>query len=639
MAKIYNDFQPANLMSFAKSFARLNGQPLDKSEIWYSFDEAAAYAATDAAYVGQILAVIDSDNGSVKFWGIQDAAGNLEEVGAAVLGDDLSVEVVDGVIQLKGFGSEYYAYVPAERNEAGEITAPSKYVLTEGFKAGLEPRVIANAEGKMEIAWYEPGSETIEDVSANVEAINKTVDGLENVVDELDVALNAEGGLVDQVEDLQTSVGHAADDTLGAATGLYAEIEKVNGELADITEELGTKADTETVNNALAEKANAADVYNKTEVYTKTEVNAAIADANHLKRVVVDSVDDIDEAAADAEQYIYMVPTGLQADDDKYDEYMVIDGMVEKVGSWEVDLKPYATIAYVDDELAKKVDAADGKRLMTDAEGEKLEGIEAGAQVNYIDEVSNEFTVTEGLLELKAISKDKVTGLADDLSALEDAIADEAERAGAAEQALAGDVSGLKTDVENLETAVSNLEAEVDGKVDAVEGSRLITDNEAQKLEALVVDEETGSIAISGTVNANKVQELYDKVVTIVTGTGNGVYDNVERPNLAIEAGAEVNIIASVSDEFSIDENRKLSINIVDGAKLDLSKNETVVAIQDSITQNANDISTLNIAVEKAAQDLDTLSFTVEEYITTNNAAIEEIREHLTWVTLPEPTI
>lgn len=631
MAKIYNDFQPANLMSFAKSFARLNGQPLDKSEIWYSFDEAAAYAATDAAYVGQILAVIDSDNGLVKFWGIQNAAGDLEEVGSAPIGDNLSIEVVDGIIQLKGFGTEYYAYVPAERDAEGNIIKPSEYVPTEGFKSGLEPRVIADSEGNLVIAWYEPGTETIEDVAANLEDLDKTVSGLEDDVNGLDEVLNAEGGLVDQVEELQTSVGHATDDTLGAATGLYAEVERIDGELADINEELGTKADAETVNNALAEKANAADVYNKTEVYTKTEVNAAIADANHLKRVVVESVDAIDAAATDADQYIYMVPTGLQADDDKYDEYMVIDGTVEKVGSWEVDLKPYATISYVDSELAKKVDAADGKRLMTDAEGEKLEGIEAGAQVNYIDEVSDEFTVTEGLLELNAISKDKVTGLADELEALDQAIVDEAARAAAAEKVLTEDVSDLKTDVSNLET-------EVAGKVDAVEGSRLLTEQEAQKLEALVIDEETGGVAISGTVNASKVQELYDKVVDIVIGTGNGTYDGVERPKLAIEAGAEVNIIDSVSDEFTIDENRKLSINIVDGSKLNLAANETIVAIQGDIAQNASDISTLNIAVEKTAQDLDTLSFSVEEYITNNNAAIAEIREHLTWVTLPEPT-
>ena len=116
MAKIYNDFQPVNLVSFAKSFARLNGQPLDKSEIWYSLAEAQEYAATEAAYVGQILSVIDSDKNSVAFYGIQDTNGTLKEVGSTPLGDNFSVEIVDGAIQLKGFGKEYYAYVPAVKD-------------------------------------------------------------------------------------------------------------------------------------------------------------------------------------------------------------------------------------------------------------------------------------------------------------------------------------------------------------------------------------------------------------------------------------------------------------------------------------------------------------------------------------------
>lgn len=42
---------------------------------------------------------------------------------------------------------------------------------------------------------------------------------------------------------------------------------------------------------------------------------------------------------------------------------------------------------YVDDELAKKVDKVAGSRLMTDAEGTKLTGIAAGAQVNVIESV------------------------------------------------------------------------------------------------------------------------------------------------------------------------------------------------------------------------------------------------------------
>lgn len=313
MAKIYNDFQSANLMSFAKSFARLNGQPLDKSEIWYSLAEAQDYAATDAAYVGQILAVIDSDNNAVVFYGIQDTAGTLKKVGSAPVGDNLSIEIVDGAVQLKNFGKGYHKYVPAIKDEAtGEVTTPSTYEYVEDdFVAGLEPRVVLNKDGKLEIAWYEPSEETIDGVNAKVESVTNTVETLEEIV-------NAEGGLVDQVSDLQEQVGQAADDTGNTATGLFAEIERIDGELD--------------------KKANAEDVYTKTE--TDTAISTAIANADHLKREIVTNLPSVEDAD---ENTIYMIPSGLQEDDNKYSEWILIDGVFEQVGSWEVDLKNYAT--------------------------------------------------------------------------------------------------------------------------------------------------------------------------------------------------------------------------------------------------------------------------------------------------------
>lgn len=70
-------------------------------------------------------------------------------------------------------------------------------------------------------------------------------------------------------------------------------------------------------------------------------VTKAVAAADHLKRKVVASAAVISTSAADAAQYIYMVPKGTGKDADKYDEYMVIDGVLEKVGGWEVDLTGY----------------------------------------------------------------------------------------------------------------------------------------------------------------------------------------------------------------------------------------------------------------------------------------------------------
>lgn len=318
MAKIYDDFQPINLVSFAKSFARLNGQPLDKSEIWYSLAEAQAYSATEAAYVGQILAVIDTENNKVVFYGVQDTLGTLKEVGSTPVGDELSIEIVDGVIQLKGFGTQYYAYVPAVKNpETGEIIESSKYVLTDGFKAGLEPRVITN-EDKLVLAWYEPGTETVEDVAANIESVSKTVNNLDQI-------LNGEGGLIDQVDNLKTQVGTAADEAGSGATGLYAEIDRIDGELAN--------------------KPNAADV-------TK-QIAEAVAGADHLRREIVDALPEISKANPNV---IYMVPTGLQEDDNKYYEWILINDIFEPVGSWEVDLSGYAKIEDVNTALSEKVD-------------------------------------------------------------------------------------------------------------------------------------------------------------------------------------------------------------------------------------------------------------------------------------------
>ena len=91
------------------------------------------------------------------------------------------------------------------------------------------------------------------------------------------------------------------------------------------------------------------------DTYTKAEVDEKLIAASHLKRKKVSSKEEIDLAAADADQYIYMVPTGFEGEDNKYDEYIIIETKVvddegietiikalERVGTWEVDLDEYA---------------------------------------------------------------------------------------------------------------------------------------------------------------------------------------------------------------------------------------------------------------------------------------------------------
>lgn len=201
----------------------------------------------------------------------------------------------------------------------------------------------------------------------------------------------------------------------------------------------------------LNNKANSADVYTKEQ--TKEYVAEQIAKVDHLKRIKVDSIDSIDPSAPGAEQYIYMVSSGSSEGNNKYYEYIIIDGAIESVGSWEADLSEYAKQSQVT-ELANllngKVDKVEGSRLINEAEISKLEGIEAGAQVNYIREVSSNFKVENGFLSLISIESSHITDL---------------------EQLLSGKAD--KKDVISLQETVNSLQADVATLKDTVTWSEL----------------------------------------------------------------------------------------------------------------------------------------------------------------------
>ena len=75
-------------------------------------------------------------------------------------------------------------------------------------------------------------------------------------------------------------------------------------------------------------------------IATQNYVNTQIADADHLKRVIVETLptSDIDERA------IYMVKAASTetSTQDIYDEYMYINNTWERLGSWQTDLADYA---------------------------------------------------------------------------------------------------------------------------------------------------------------------------------------------------------------------------------------------------------------------------------------------------------
>lgn len=372
---ILNVVEQTSKLDWAMPFQRTGAFPLDRSSVFSSLEDAEKYAKGTGedqrglggtSYVGQTISVYN--DGSVTLY-IIEADRSLKEVGSAPAGDNVSIEFANGKLQVKGFGKGYYKYVPATSDET------EKYqFVADDFIAGLEPRVVTNSEGALEIAWYQPSNK---------------------------------------------------------------------------------------------------EFYTKTE--TDTLIKTAITNADHLKRKIVTATGEIDLNAKDADQYIYMVPNGSQHDDDKYDEYIVIEGKLEKVGDWEVDLTGYYTKTEVDDKIATAIKGATGgesaasvkaaleayktandtkvKTLETDVAALK----KIGAEKNFINSVDTDFTVgADRKLVLNDIPITKVTNLQDTITT----ISGKVESLESKEITIA-DITNLQSTLDNQSAKITSLEESV----------------------------------------------------------------------------------------------------------------------------------------------------------------------------------
>lgn len=379
---ILNVVEQTSKLDWAMPFQRTGAFPLDRSSVFSSLQDAEKYAKGTGedqrglggtSYVGQTISVYNDE--SVTLY-IIEADRSLKEVGSAPAGDNVSIEFANGKLQVKGFGKGYYKYVPATSDEA------EKYqFVADDFIAGLEPRVVTNSEGALEIAWYQPSNK---------------------------------------------------------------------------------------------------EFYTKTE--TDTLIKTAITNADHLKRKIVTATGEIDLNVKDADQYIYMVPNGLQHDDDKYDEYIVIEGKLEKVGDWEVDLTGYYTRTEVDEKIADAIKGATGgesaasvkaaleayktandikvKALETDVAALK----KIGAEKNFINSVDTDFTVGDDRkLVLNDISVNKVTGLQDTLTGINGKI-----------QTIESNITTINESIQTINSSITTVQGDITNinkKVTALEGT------------------------------------------------------------------------------------------------------------------------------------------------------------------------
>lgn len=353
-------------LNFAVAFNPQTAFPLDARYYFASLSEAQAAAAaavevgssSGTYFFGENVCVVTESSADLY---IIQPDKTLKAVGTVVLGDGKSIEIVDGKVALMGFGAA---------------------------TAGQQPRV--NAAGTA-LEWYTPDTSTVSGLADTVAGHTQDIQNLQT--GKADKATTLEGyGITDAMtaaaiaEAIQTAIaatGHAsfkkvdavptADEAqdnvlylvMNADTGfldIYAKIDSEVVRLDDVSVDLDNYSTTEQMNEAIA---------------------AAIA--NKVDKVDGKGLSTEDFTTALKEKLVAL-PEGAEAN---YVKSVSDEFSVSAEGKLEVKEIVPAKITGLPDALAGKVDKVDGKGLSandyTDAEKEKLGGIEAGANKNLIE--------------------------------------------------------------------------------------------------------------------------------------------------------------------------------------------------------------------------------------------------------------
>ena len=229
------------------------------------------------------------------------------EAGSNYLADDKTIETDGVVFSLKDFEKKYYAYIPASgsEDEGNYVAAHYEACVVDDahpWKENLEPKVVKE-NGNFVLGWFEPNPTLLD-------------------------------GVVDQLGFLQTQVNDIIEN-----------IEELLNADATLNTQLGNKAD-------------------KTSVYTKKEtedkINELISNSQHLNRKVFDSKEEAEAFISEISNptdYVYLIKNN-SVTDNKYAEYLYIDGALEPVGSWDVNLDGYVTEEKLETALSNKVDTS-----------------------------------------------------------------------------------------------------------------------------------------------------------------------------------------------------------------------------------------------------------------------------------------
>lgn len=300
--------------------------------------------------------------------------------GEEYTGDDKTIEVVDNVIALRGASSAANGTLPMIGDDgkltwktledigAGDGNDNTTYkftALTKGegesaeiygisIKEYLNGQPAVDEEGLEKVAqeiYFDVYTKSEVEAKLGAKADATALDNYytKGATDEL---LNAKANAADVYAKAQvdTAIADAVKVEADKISSLTERVADTEGSIETINGEITT------IKGTLDEKANTADVYTKSQVFTKEEVKAEIANADHLKREIVTTLPEVENAD---ENTIYMIRESDLTSGDVYKEYMLIEGKFELIGDSAVILNDYYTKTESDGLLDAKANASE----------------------------------------------------------------------------------------------------------------------------------------------------------------------------------------------------------------------------------------------------------------------------------------
>lgn len=410
-------------------------------------------------------------------------------------------------------------------------------------------------DGKL--TWVEPSSTTVEGLATEIQSLKTRVDTVESSNNTAIEGINSKIGTVTEGKTVVEMINDAKTEATYDDTAL-------SGRVATIAGDYLKAADKTAIENKMATDIATA----KTEAIETVLGESVPADFDTLKEIAAWIQSDT-TASAELVTRVTNIENDYLKRTDKTKLQGEIDALEKFVGTLPEGATSTTVVAYIKEvvdgiKIGDYAKAADLTALT--ARVKTLEDV--GAEKNIINSVDvAQFAVDETRkLTMKPIAMEKVTGLS----------------------------------------------AAIDSKVDKVEGSRLITSDEATKLGKLVLSED-GTVEISGEINASNVKEL-GTWITTNRDTIPGLLSATDATKITgIESGAQVNIIEAVS---------------ING--IDLVAKDKKVNIPLATATSDGALS----AVDKAIIDSIATTYATKETVNGVTDRVTGLEEALTWGTL-----